>query len=57
VANKFIVSDNQSCFHDEEVVIQFRRDERNGRFWVMSYQDVVDLQTSITTYLAGERLG
>jgi hypothetical protein len=56
--NKFIVSDNiDKLFSGREVMIKFKYDAKVSRVWVMSFQELVDLQTSIGTFLAGDRLG
>ena len=43
---------------DTEVTIRRTRVESgNSMVWEMSFDDLVDLQHQITTYLAGDRLG
>lgn len=43
---------------DTEVTItRTRVASSNSMVWEMSFEDLVDLQHQITTYLAGDRLG
>lgn len=54
-STKFTVEDNPNqMFSDEEVKVSLRK-ERMTQVWKMSYPDLVELQTTITTYMAGER--
>lgn len=54
--SKFIIADNpHKTFSDEDIVLTYVKN-RNSRVIVLSFQDLVDLQTTITTYFAGERL-
>lgn len=56
--NKFTVEDNpERLFSTDEVKITFQKDPHVGRVWTMTYQELVDLQTSVQTFIAGERLG
>lgn len=51
--NKFSVEDNVGqIFSSEEIAVRYRKDEHVSRVWTMSYPELVDLQTSIATFLA-----
>lgn len=54
--NKFTVADNEDqMFSTDEIKIVFQKDPHVGRVWTMSYDQLVDLQTSIATFLADGR--
>ena len=55
MATKFTVEDNPNqLFSDEEVKVSVNKD-RLTQVIKMSYKDLVELQTTISTYIAGER--
>ena len=56
--NRFTVEDNQvKLFSGEEIKVSRKRNDNVSMVWAMSFQELVDLQTSIATFIAGERLG
>lgn len=56
MASEFIVEDNvDRTFSHEEIRIRRVRNKRVSIAWVMSFEDLVQLQASIATYIAGER--
>lgn len=47
----FTVEDNHSkLFAADEVRLAFRKDPLVGRVWIMSYTQLIDLQTAIEAY-------
>lgn len=52
---QFIVEDNPNrLFSDEEIKVTQKR--RNASLvWKMSFEELVELQTTIATFIAGER--
>lgn len=51
----FDIQDNTAkIFSADEVRISFNKDPRVGRVWVMSYAQLSDLQSTITTFLDQE---
>lgn len=58
MASEFVVEDNiNRTFSNEEIKILRVRDKRVSICWVMSFEELVALQASIATYIAGDRLG
>lgn len=58
MASEFVVEDNiNRTFSNEEIKIRRVRDKRVSICWVMSFEELVALQASIATYIAGDRLG
>lgn len=61
MANNIITvqdNDERHITPDTEVKItRTRKGSGNSFVWTMSFQELVDLQHSITTYIAGDRLG
>lgn len=54
--SKFTVGDNHiQHSEDDEIEIRFRANEHMTRVWEMSFNDLVDLQHTIMTFMAGER--
>lgn len=56
--SNFIVQDTEDrLIRPEEEVTIMRVFPRYKMLWKMSYKELVELQTTIATYIAGERLG
>lgn len=53
VAHKFTVTDNPDK-QAAEILIE-RKFTRYTMFWAMTFEELVDLQSSIQNYIAGER--
>ena len=53
----FVVGDNPDGDRNGDDVLVERKFNKYTMFWAMSFEDLVELQTSIQTYIAGERLG
>jgi hypothetical protein len=53
----FIVSDNPDGDRNGDDILVERKFARYTMFWAMPFEDLVALQESIGTFIAGERLG
>lgn len=53
----FVIEDNvdRGRHSNEEILVKRRRNERNTLVWAISFEELVELQTTIATYIAGER--
>lgn len=54
--SEFIVSDNPDKRDGNDILVE-RKFPRYTMFWAMPFEDLVALQESIGTFIAGERLG
>lgn len=56
--SNFIVGDNPDSGRktDQDILVE-RKFPRYTMFWAMSFEELVALQESIGTFIAGERLG
>lgn len=54
----FTVEDNVAAGrHSKEEIRVMRHSNHTTMVWKLSYEELIDLQTTIATFIAGDRLG